>query len=61
MRLKIEMAQMCQEISDLRKLVETCMDWQAKIQDYIRDEVASAISQSGEHLRLLICHYKVQM
>lgn len=51
--LENEVSQMHQEISDIRKLVESCMNWQAKLQDSIKDEVASAVHQSGEHLRLL--------
>ena len=57
--LKNEMSKMRQEISDLRKLVQSCMEWQAKLQGSIKDEISSAVRQSGEH-GYFICHHKVQ-
>lgn len=50
--MKKEMVRMCQEINDLRKLVESCIEWQAKVQHSVKDEVSSAVGQSGELLRI---------
>ncbi|XP_020256680.1 uncharacterized protein LOC109833426 [Asparagus officinalis] len=44
--LKNEISQMHQEITDLKKLLASCMEWQTKLQDYVKDEVSSAIHQS---------------
>ena len=47
--LRSEIAQIHNEIRDLRKLVESCMEWQVKLQHSIKPEVSAAVSKSGEY------------
>lgn len=46
--LKYSVAQIHHEISELRKLVESCLDWQKKLGHSIKEEVFSAINQLGK-------------
>lgn len=42
-----EMAQIHQEISELKLMVENCMEWQGKLQQSIKQDILDAINQSG--------------
>lgn len=48
--LRSDIAKIHHEISELRKLVESSMDWQAKLQHSIKQEVSDAVCQSGKCL-----------
>ncbi|KAG0470872.1 hypothetical protein HPP92_017572 [Vanilla planifolia] len=37
-----------QELSELRKLVESCVEWQTKLERSIKEEFSSAVKQLGE-------------
>ncbi|CAL9053499.1 uncharacterized protein LOC103982115 [Musa acuminata AAA Group] len=45
-KLRSDMAQIHDEISELRKLVKSCMEWQAKLQHSIKQDILDAIFQS---------------
>lgn len=46
-QMRTDMAQIHDEISELRKLVESCLLWQSKLHESIKLEVSNAISQAG--------------
>lgn len=48
--LRSDMAQIHEEISELRALIESCMDWQAKLRQSIKHDIMDAIHQSGLHV-----------
>lgn len=48
-KLRSDMAQIHDEISELRKLVKSCMEWQAKLQHSIKQDILDAIFQSSEY------------
>ncbi|KAJ4760656.1 RING/U-box superfamily protein [Rhynchospora pubera] len=45
-QVRTDMAQMHDEISELRKLVESCIKWQSKLHESIKLEVSNAVSQA---------------
>ena len=47
-RVRSEMAQIHHEIYELRKLAETCIASQVKMQHSIKEEVCSALREAGE-------------
>ncbi|XP_020096043.1 uncharacterized protein LOC109715454 [Ananas comosus] len=44
--MRSDMAQIHQEIGELRKLVENCLEWQASLQQSIKQEVSDAVRQA---------------
>jgi protein neuralized len=50
-RVRGEMSQIHHEIYELRKLVESCIASQVKMQHSIKEEVCSALREAGE-----LCH-----
>jgi hypothetical protein len=57
-QLRNDMAQIHDEISELRKLVESCMQWQSKLCESIKLEVLSAVSQAGSWIATFAIFYK---
>ncbi|KAG1347433.1 hypothetical protein COCNU_06G012620 [Cocos nucifera] len=51
--LRSDIAKIHCEISELRKLVESCMEWQANLQHSIKQEVSDAVRQSAKDLMFL--------
>lgn len=48
--LRSEITQIHNEIRELRKLVESCMEWQVRLQQHsIKPEVPASVSKSGEY------------
>lgn len=45
--MRSDMSQIHQEIGELRKLVENCLQWQASLQQSIKQEVSDAVRQAG--------------
>jgi len=49
-RVRGEMSQIHHELYELRKLVESCIASQVKMQQSIKEEVCSALREAGEFL-----------
>ncbi|XP_078180633.1 uncharacterized protein LOC144574541 [Carex rostrata] len=56
-QIKTDMEQIHDEISELRKLVESCMQWQSKLHESIKIEVSNAVSQTvgGQSIAINAC------
>lgn len=46
--LRGHMEQLHQEMSEIRKSIKSCVSMQEKLQHFIKQEVATAVSHSGE-------------
>ncbi|URD97593.1 RING [Musa troglodytarum] len=57
-KLRSEVAQIHDEISELRKLVKSCMEWQATLQHSIKQDILDAIFQSSECSHACPCTMK---
>jgi len=55
-RVRGEMSQIHHELYELRKLVESCIASQVKMQQSIKEEVCSALREAGE-LRHNVCKF----
>ena len=60
MRVRGEMSQIHHELYELRKLVESCIASQVKMQHSIKEEVCSALREAGE-LRYNVCKFVFSM
>ncbi|KAH0469722.1 hypothetical protein IEQ34_001280 [Dendrobium chrysotoxum] len=57
--LRYGLAQIQSEVSELRKMVESCLEWQKKIECSIKQEFSSAVNQLGKSLHLAQSQKKV--
>jgi hypothetical protein len=57
-QLRTDMTQIHDEISELRKLVESCMQWQSKLHESIKLEVSNVVSQAGFLIATFVIFYK---
>lgn len=55
--LRSEMARIHEEIQELRQMVESCMEWQGRLEQSIKQEILDAVHQSGWRTILLIVSY----